>query len=85
MVLNALTTCTLAGAALAISCAAEVPSGVTSPVAPELKVLLMSTMTISPAGTSPVVPRRGGRLEPEHLDRSRKHAVEGLDPGKLRP
>jgi hypothetical protein len=61
MVLNALTTCTLAGVALAISCAAEVSSGVTSPVAPELKVLLMSTMTISPAGTSPVVPAAAPR------------------------
>ena len=51
-VLNAFTTCALAGAALAISCAPEVPSGVTSPVASALKVLEMSMMTL-PASASP--------------------------------
>ena len=51
-VLNAFTTCALAGTALAISCAPEVPSGVTSPVASALKVLEMSMMTL-PASASP--------------------------------
>ena len=51
-VLNAFTTCALAGAALAISCAPEVPSGVTSAVASALKVLEMSMMTL-PASASP--------------------------------
>src|SRR6202042_685613 len=51
-VLNAFTTCALAGAALAISCAPEVPSGVTSSVASALKVLEMSMMTL-PASASP--------------------------------
>lgn len=51
-VLNAFTTCALAGAALTISCAPDVPSGVTSPVASALKVLEMSMMTL-PAKASP--------------------------------
>jgi hypothetical protein len=46
------TTCALAGTALAISCAPEMPSGVTSPVASALKVLEMSMMTL-PASASP--------------------------------
>jgi hypothetical protein len=45
-VLNAFTTCALAGAALAISCAPEVPSGVTSAVASALKVLEMWMTTV---------------------------------------
>src|SRR6185437_2605709 len=52
IVLNAFTTCALAGAALATSCAAEVPSGVVSPSAVALKGLAMSTMTL-PASASP--------------------------------
>src|SRR6204780_1353660 len=42
----------LAGTALAISCAPEMPSGVISPVASALKVLEMSMMTL-PASASP--------------------------------
>jgi hypothetical protein len=41
---TATATCALAGAALAISCAPELPSRVTSPVASALKVLEMSMM-----------------------------------------
>src|SRR6202030_3835819 len=51
-VLNTFTTCALAGAALATSCAPEMPSGVTSPVASALEVLEMSTTTL-PASASP--------------------------------
>jgi|GEM_PF-6371594 len=51
-VLNAFTTYALAGTALAISCAPEVPSGVTSPVASAVEVLEMS-MTTLPASASP--------------------------------
>jgi hypothetical protein len=49
---RAFTTCALAGTALAISCAPEVPSGMTSPVASALKVLEISMMTL-PASASP--------------------------------
>src|SRR5215469_2129450 len=52
MVLNALTTWALAGAALATCCAMEVPSGVASAVAAGLNGLEMSTMTL-PASASP--------------------------------
>src|SRR5690349_11997743 len=45
-VLNAFTTCALAGAALAIYCAAEVSSGVASPLASAFIGLVMSTMTL---------------------------------------
>ena len=47
-----LTTWAPAGAASAISCAFEVPSGVASPVTLELKGLVMSTMTL-PSSASP--------------------------------
>ena len=64
-VLNAFTTCALAGAALAISCAPEVPSGVTSPVASALKVLEMSMMTL-PASASPYWATTGTRAGVRH-------------------
>ena len=50
-VLNAFTTCALAGTALAISSAPEEPSGVTSPVASALKVLEMSMMILPPSAS----------------------------------
>jgi len=50
-VLNAFTTCALAGR-LGDLLRAEMPSGVTSPVASALKVLEMSMMTL-PASASP--------------------------------
>src|SRR5450755_1007467 len=52
MVLNALNTLALAGAALATSCAIEVSSRVASPSASELKGLLMSMMAL-PARACP--------------------------------
>ena len=51
-VLNALTTCAPAGAALAISCAPELPSGVTKPVKSGVMGLVMSTTTL-PCRASP--------------------------------
>src|ERR1700688_4983888 len=45
-VLNAFTTCAPAGAALAISCAPELPSGVTKPLESGVMGLVMSTMTL---------------------------------------
>ena len=52
MVLNALNTLALAGAALAASCAIEVSSRMASPSASGLKGLLMSMMAL-PARASP--------------------------------
>ena len=51
-VLNALTTCAPAGAALAISCAPELPSGVTKPLKSGVTGLVMSMMTL-PCRASP--------------------------------
>ena len=53
--LNALTTCAPAGAALAISCAPELPSGVTKPVKSGVMGLVMSTTTL-PSSASPYSP-----------------------------
>src|ERR1700722_10713155 len=51
-VLNALTTCAPAGAALAISCAPELPSGVTKPLKSGVTGLVIS-MTTLPFSASP--------------------------------
>ena len=59
--LNALTTCAPAGAALAISCAPELPSGVTKPVKSGVMGLVMSTMTL-PCRASPYSPTTAAAL-----------------------
>ena len=61
MVLNALNTLALAGAALATSCAIEVSSRLASPSAAALKGLLMSMMTL-PARASPYSATTGTTL-----------------------
>ena len=59
--LNALTTCAPAGAALAISCAPELPSGVTKPLKSGVMGLVMSTMTL-PCSASPYSPTTAAAL-----------------------
>ena len=66
-VLNALTTCAPAGAALAISCAPELPSGVTKPVASGVTGLVMSTMTL-PSQRVPVLAYHRRRAGVRHRE-----------------